>query len=94
MGRNRDFAYREQHTMTCTAQLCADTVSQTLQRTYGDQRHVPKRMSVFFDPRAWKNWYYGVNAPRMHDLIVLMANCDALKQEIDALVEAEKARIK
>lgn len=94
MRGKREISYRELPAVMCTPEVCAERVSAVLQREFGEQRNVPKRMARWFEPRAWKNWYYGVNAPRMHELVKLLAVCDGLKQELDLLVAQEKSRIK
>jgi len=71
-----------------TAELCAERVGSVLRSEYGEQRNVCKRLARKFQatPRAVQNWLYGVNAPRMHDLVLLMAECRELEADVLRLV--------
>ena len=91
-GKNRG----ETHAMQLTQQVCAERVGTVLRQHFADQRNAPKRMSRRwrFTPRAFQGWLYGENPPAMHNLVALMAECDALKEEVDRLVLELKATIK
>ncbi len=75
--------------MMCTPELCAERVGAVLRSSYGDQRNVAKRLPSKWKraPRAFQNWLYSVNPPRMHDLVHLMAECRELEAEVLRLVE-------
>ncbi|CAK7193417.1 hypothetical protein COMNV_01632 [Commensalibacter sp. Nvir] len=67
-----------------TNEVCVEMTQRHIQKRYGDVRNVAKKVAV---KRGWsmvtfKNWLYGKNAPRMQDLIVLMADCPELEKEI------------
>ncbi|WP_339077219.1 hypothetical protein QQM41_11680 [Acetobacter sp. AC2005] len=70
-------------------ETCAETVSEAMQRRYGDLRNAAKRVSRArgWSVKAFKNWFYGMNAPRMQDLIVLMADCPELEKKVGQMVE-------
>lgn len=60
-----------------------------VQKRYGRLRNAAKTVSA---KRGWsvitfKNWFYGKNAPRMKDLITLMADCPELEKEFIQLVK-------
>jgi hypothetical protein len=78
--------------MSVTAESCAGLVSRALRTEFGEVRAVGKSMSRRhgWAPRAWKNWFLGTNAPRMAELVVLMAECPALEEEVLALVRAKR----
>ena len=82
--------------MIITQELCAERVGTVLRQHFADQRNAPKRMSRRwrFTPRAFQGWLYGENPPAMHNLVALMAECDALKEEVDRLVLELKATMK
>ena len=72
-----------------TNEMCVGAVSRSMQATYGEYRNATKRVTRArgWTSKAFTNWLYGRNAPRMQDLIVLMADCPSLEQEIGRMVE-------
>lgn len=67
-----------------TNDLCIEMTQRHIQNRYGSLRNAAKIVAA---KRGWsmvtfKNWLYGKNAPRMQDLITLMADCPELEQEI------------
>jgi len=76
------------HADMVTNEQCIETVSGSLQARYGDYRNAAKRVSRArgWTVKAFTNWLYGKNAPRMHDLIVLMADCPELENRITEMV--------
>lgn len=72
-----------------SSEICAEAVSAAMQQRYGDLRNAAKRVSRArgWSVKAFKNWLYGTNAPRMQDLIVLMADCPELEQRVGQMVE-------
>ncbi|WP_230873075.1 hypothetical protein [Commensalibacter melissae] len=67
-----------------TNEFCVEMTQRHIQKRYGKVRNAPKLVAV---KRGWsmvtfKNWLYGKNAPRMQDLITLMADCPELEKEI------------
>ena len=96
MQGKRRKPYQEAHTINCTAELCAEIVGGVLRSRYGEQRNVPKRLSARLrsTPRAVQNWYYSVTAPRMHELVKLMAECSELEAEVLRLVAQVREKAK
>jgi hypothetical protein len=78
--------------MSVTAASCAGLVSRVLRTEFGEVRAVGKRMARRhgWSQRAFENWFFGTNAPRMAELVVLMAECPALEEEVLALVRAKR----
>lgn len=76
-----------------TNELCVNLTQKHIQKKYGNLRNASKLVAR---KRGWsmitfKNWLYGKNAPRMQDLLTLMADCPELEKEIIQLVkEARK----
>ncbi|MCQ8279889.1 hypothetical protein NFI95_15700 [Acetobacteraceae bacterium KSS8] len=72
-----------------TNEACLAAVSVSMQERYGDIRNAAKKAarSRGWTTKSFMNWLYGKNAPRMQDLIVLMADCPKLHAEIDRMVE-------
>lgn len=72
-----------------TNEQCIETVSASLQEKYGDFRNAAKRVSRArgWTVKAFTSWFYGKNALRMQDLIVLMADCPELQEKVDRMVE-------
>ncbi|CAI3953829.1 unnamed protein product [Commensalibacter communis] len=74
-------------------ELCVEMTQRHIQKRYGNLRNAAKVVSR---KHGWavitfRNWLYGKNAPRMHDLMVLMADCPELQQEFnDRINEARK----
>ena len=68
---------------------CIEAVKRSMQHRYGEVRNAAKRVSRKhgWSVKAFTNWLYGKNAPRMHDLIVLMADCPELEKEVGHMVE-------
>lgn len=83
----------EMLTAPLSADVLADRIGAALRRGWGDMRHATKRLSrrVQADPRAVENWMAGRNAPQSAQLIRLMAECEAVRAEVNALVEQEIA---
>ncbi|MDP3417877.1 hypothetical protein [Falsiroseomonas sp.] len=71
-----------------TSELIAQRVGKVLRERYGHIRHAAKRLArrTQADPRAVQNWMDGVNAPHAAHLVRLMAECDELAAEINAMV--------
>ena len=67
----------------------AATVHSVLTREFGALRHarelLARRASV--SPRTAENWLRGICAPRGDELIRLMRTCEALRAEINRMVE-------
>ena len=80
-------------TGSLTAELLAERIGAALRSGWGDQRHATKRISrqVDADPRAVENWMSGRCAPRAAELIRLMAECDAVRREVETLVAEVRA---
>jgi hypothetical protein len=72
----------------------AATVHDVLSREYGPLRNAAKILARKADVscRTAQNWLHGKCAPRGDELIRLMAECSALKEEIDRQVEALRAK--
>lgn len=72
-----------------TNEVCIEVTSRTLRQRYGDMRHAAKTMARRhgWSLKAVHNWFYGHNAPRMQDLITLMADCPELEREVARMVE-------
>jgi hypothetical protein len=72
----------------------ASTVHDVLNREYGPLRNAAKILARKADvsSRTAQNWLHGKCAPRGDELIRLMAECGALKDEIDRQVEALKSK--
>lgn len=81
-------------TETLTADVLAERLGAALRRGWGDVRYATKRISrrVDADPRAVENWMSGRCAPRAAELIRLMAECDAVRAEVETLVAETRAR--
>lgn len=67
-----------------TNELCVEMTQRHIQKRYGRLRNAAKLVSM---KRGWsmvtfKNWLYGKNAPRMQDLIILMADCPEFEREV------------
>ncbi|MBS1021903.1 MULTISPECIES: hypothetical protein [Gluconobacter] len=77
------------HAQMVTNEQCIETVSGALQARYGELRNAAKRVSRArgWTVKAFTNWLYGKNAPRMHDLIVLMADDPDLESRIKEMVQ-------
>lgn len=69
-------------------------VSTALNREAGHLRNAIKLLArrTGYDPRAVRNWFYGVNAPRAQELVALMIECDEVAAEINKMVAEGKAR--
>lgn len=76
-----------------TNEQCIETVSGALQARYGDFRNAAKRVSRArgWTVKAFTNWFYGKNAPRMQDLIILMADDPLLADQINQMVQETRA---
>lgn len=81
------------HTAPLTADDLAARIGAAMRAKWGDVRHATKRISrrVQADPRAVENWMSGRCAPRAAELIRLMADCEAVRAEVNALIEQEIA---
>ena len=88
MEQSRGNSHRQNVMFGLTGELCASLVSGRLRARYGDLRHVTKLNARRFgcSARAFENWLYGKNAPRMQDLILLMADVPELHAEVNDLV--------
>lgn len=78
-----------------SAETLAERIGAALRGAWADQRHATKRLSrrLDADPRAVENWMAGRCAPRAAELVRLMAECDAVRVEIETLIaEARAAR--
>ena len=73
-------------------QVYGDTVHSVLRREFAPLKHAAEILARLAGstPRSAENWLSGQCAPQGAHLIRLMARCDALKVEIDALVERER----
>lgn len=89
MSMSRLETHRELHGQIITPELIAQRVGKVLRAQYGHIRHAAKRLArrTQADPRAVQNWMDGINAPHAAHLIRLMAECDELAAEINALVK-------
>ncbi len=78
-----------------TSELCAERFSTVLRRWTGDMRNAAKRIGrkIGADPRAVENYIYGRHCPSAAQLIKLMANCRELADEVNLLVEEERAKV-
>ncbi len=78
-----------------TAEACAERLSAALHRSYGNERHVSKRLAQRLDAtqHAVKAWLAGKNAPSLAKAIQLAAECDEVAAEIFRLIEEAKCRL-
>lgn len=81
------------HTAPLSTDVLADRLGSVLRARWGILRHATKILSrrVQADPRAVENWMAGRNAPHSAQLIRLMAECEAVRAEVNALIEQEIA---
>lgn len=81
-------------TAPLSTDVVADRIGAALRAKWGEMRHAAKRLSrrIDADPRAIENWMAGRNAPQAAQLIRLMAECETVRAEVDALVAEERAR--
>lgn len=94
MRRNRAEDDREvMTTAAITSEIVASRVALGLQRKYGLIRYAITWVSraVHSDPRAVKNWFAKVNAPRAAELIRLCVECDEVREEIYRLIDEGRA---
>ena len=75
-----------------TAELLTERLTPILRRVFGAERHGVKRLAraASVSPRTAENWLAGVNAPRLAEAIRLMAECDAIATEINALIAEQR----
>lgn len=75
-----------------TAELLTERLTPILRRAYGDAKHGVKRLAraASVSPRTAENWLSGANAPRLAEAIRLMAECDDIASEINALIAEQR----
>lgn len=75
-----------------TAESLTARLTPTLRRVFGE-RHGAKLIAraASVSPRAAQNWLDGLNAPRAAELLRLMAECEDIAAEINAIVAERRA---
>lgn len=95
MRISRHKVYRNMSGVTISAAVVSERLRDVLRAEYGELRHAAERLArkIGCDPRAARNWLYGINAPRLADAIELAAECEAVADEINRLIiERRKQR--
>ena len=72
-----------------TAAVISDRISETLRREYAPYRYAEKLLArkVHASPRAVRNWFSGICAPRAAELVRLMAESEELEREVARLIQ-------
>lgn len=78
---------------TVTAETLSARLTPALRRAFVDARHGAKRLAraASVSPRCASNWLDGLNAPRAAELLRLMAECEDIATEINALIAEQRA---
>lgn len=82
------------HMVTTFPEQVTERISAAIVREFGHWRNAAKVLAAKTDtnPRSVQNWLYGVNAPRLAEAIALAAECDAVADEIMAMIAERKAQ--
>ncbi len=75
-----------------TTSLYAESVTETLRREYGPLKNATKILSSLagVSPRTAQNWLDGEHAPQGAPLLNLMANSEAVRDEMSRLMTLAK----
>ena len=78
----------------CSAATYSERFSFAIQREYKPLRHATKLLArkAAGSECAAKRWLSGEHTPRLENLVVLLANCDALHAEFLKLVEEARGK--
>jgi hypothetical protein len=80
--------------MPIGAQTLGAVFSMVLREQYAGRRHAAEYLArdANVTPRTARAWLDGVCTPQAHSLINLMRRCEALRQEVDRLVQEGSCR--
>ncbi|KXV71412.1 hypothetical protein AD952_09320 [Acetobacter cerevisiae] len=91
-GRNRSILGRGKSVMSSASSPVKETLLAMIAREFKPYRFAQEMLARAANktPRAAKNWLSGTNAPDAEALIELMASCDSIAAEVNALVQQRR----